>query len=253
MSKPIFIANWKMNLTLKERVVLARQIKDELGQENDKEIVICPPFVSLVQVAEILQDSNIKLGAQDVFWEETGAYTGEISPVILKEINCQYAIVGHSERRQHLGETDEMVNRKVGACLDNGLTPIICIGETLEQRKRNDTATIVHLQLSRALQGIDLVAGEELVIAYEPIWAIGTGQPINPQDAEEVLAVIRQTLVDHYPLTIVNNNIRLIYGGSVEPANSPDFLAVEYLSGFLVGGASLRADQFSEIVKLSFR
>lgn len=252
MVKPIFIANWKMNLTLKERVALAQQIKDDWGKNTDKEIVICPPFISLVQLAEIFKNSHIKLGAQDVFWEETGAYTGEISPLILKEIDCQYVIIGHSERRQYLAETDEMVNKKVAACLDNGLTPIICVGESLEQRQRNDSATVVHWQLNRALEGIELVDNEQLVIAYEPIWAIGTGRPIEPSDAQEILQVIRQTLIDHYPLTIVNNNIRLIYGGSVEPDNCADFSAVDYLAGFLVGGASLKMELFNQIVKLSF-
>jgi len=252
MDKPILIANWKMNLTLKEREDLAQEIKDRLGEEKDKEVVICPPFVSLASIGEIIRDSAIELGAQDVFWEETGAYTGEISPIVLKELACRYVIVGHSERRRFLGETDEMVNKKTAACLENGLTPIVCVGETLEERKRNDTATVVHLQLSRALDGIDLVGKEKLVIAYEPVWAIGTGQPIEPEAAGAVFAVIWQTLIDNYPLTIVNNNIRLVYGGSVEPENAGAFARLEHMKGFLIGGASLDAGEFSRIVKLNF-
>ncbi len=253
MTKPIFIANWKMNLTLKERENLALAVKKELAAEaGGKDIVICPPFVSLASIGEILKGSGIKLGAQDVFWEETGAYTGEISPVILKEINCQYAIVGHSERRQYLGETDEMVNKKTAACLDSGLTPIICVGETLEERRDNRTGAVVHLQVSRALEGIDLVDAEQIIIAYEPVWVIGSGRPISPEDAGEALAVIRQALIDLYPLTIINNNIRLVYGGSIGSDSAREFSELDLMRGFLVGGASLDAKEFCRIVKSNF-
>ncbi len=252
MADPIIIANWKLNLNLAERAALAKQVKRKLGRLKSREIVVCPPFLSLVQTAEIFKGSSIRLGAQDVFWEKTGAYTGEISPEILNDLNCRYAIIGHSERRRHLGETDKMVNQKIAACLENRLTPIVCLGEELEERREGRAENLVLLQLKRALAGIDLVASEELVIAYEPVWAIGSGQPVSSEQAGEMFQFIRRALTDFYPQSIITGNIRLIYGGSVTPENAGNFSRLEFCQGFLVGGASLDADSFTKIAKVNF-
>ena len=252
MKRPICIANWKMNLDLDQRVKLAQQYKKDLGRLQKVEIVICPSFLSLVSVGQAVKDSNIKIGSQDVFWEDSGAYTGEVSPDLLRDLDCEYSIVGHSERRQYLGETDEMVNRKVRACLDNYLTPIICIGETLAQKQMDQTYNVIFQQLSDALNSIEMVNTDQMIIAYEPVWAIGTGQPVSVQDLQPVLELIDQILVDNFPLTIAKNNVRLVYGGSVDAKNAAKFGKLELLNGFLVGGASLKVKTFTSIVKKSY-
>ncbi len=249
MKKPLVIANWKMNLDLKDRLQLAQKYHTELGRLKKVEVVICPSFLSLVSVGQAVKASNLKIGAQDVFWEETGAYTGEESPELLRDLDCQYVILGHSERRQHLGETNEMVNKKAIACLDNDLTPIICVGETLADRQLNETYNVVFSQLDQALANLDMVNTDQLVIAYEPVWAIGTGQVANPDLVEPVLELIEQVLVDHFPLTIVKNNVRLVYGGSVDAENVGQFSQLDLVNGFLVGGASLDIAEFKKIVK----
>src|SRR3989338_6950056 len=249
MPQPILIANWKMNLSLKELENLANDFKKELGGIQDKDIIICPSTVSLITMAGLIGDSYLQLGAQNVFWQDSGAYTGETSPMILKEIGCRYVIVGHSERRQYLNETDEMVNKKVQACLANNLMPILCIGETSETRQEGKTDNVLHRQLISGLDSVNLIDQEQLIIAYEPTWAIGSGLIADPEEVERVFALIRQTLVNLYPLTIVNNNVRIIYGGSVDASNIAGFSEIELLAGFLVGGASLEVGKFKEIVK----
>lgn len=238
-----------MDSELSERLVLAKKLKKDLNRVKNKEVVICPSFISLAKVAEILKGNGIVLGAQDVFWEESGAYTGEVSPLVLKDLNCRYVIVGHSERRAYLGETSEMVNKKAASCLEHGLTPIICLGETLQERQDGQTNNVVFHQLRQALAGIDLVSSEQLVVAYEPVWVIGRGEPALPQQVADAFELIHQTLVDHYPLTIVKNNVRLVYGGSVNSKNAAEFMNLDYLNGFLVGGASLDAKEFIALVK----
>jgi len=249
IKKPIVIANWKMNLSLKQRGDLAFNFKNKIKNIDNKDIVVCPSVISLMQVGEIIRDGDIQLGAQDIFWEETGAYTGEISPAILYDLNCRYAIVGHSERRQYLGETDEMINKKIDACLENNIIPIFCIGETMNERHNNQTDNILLSQIRKGLAGIDVVGEEKIVVAYEPVWAIGSGQVVTPEELERVLKLIRQSLINIYPLTIVNNNVRIIYGGSVNPDNVLGFSKLDLLDGFLVGGASLNVDQFNKIIK----
>lgn len=249
MKKPIIIANWKMNLSLKEREKLALDLKKKNIASRDYDMVVCPSAVSLMQIGSILSGSNIDLGAQDVFWEEAGAYTGEVSPQILKDLNCKYVIVGHSERRKYLGETDEMVNKKVEASIDNGLVPILCVGETRSQRHEGQTDNVIFSQLTKALDKIDLVDGEDIVIAYEPVWAIGSGEIVDPEEVERVLKLIKQVLRDIFPLTIIENNVRMVYGGSVNTDNIDGFSQVKMLDGYLVGGASLDADKFHEIAK----
>jgi triosephosphate isomerase len=249
MKKPIIIANWKMNLSLSEREKLAYAIKEKNVTPQKYDMVICPSSVSLIQIRDVIDGSGIDLGAQDVFWEETGAYTGEISPKILKDLNCKYAIVGHSERRQHLGETDEMINKKVEASIDNGLVPILCVGETRQERHENQTDNVILSQIRQDLKGVEIIGDESLVIAYEPVWAIGSGEVVEPDEIDRVFTLIRQVLIDTYPLTIVENNVRMVYGGSVNPDNVDGFSKLKMLDGFLVGGASLDADKFNKIAK----
>lgn len=249
MVKPIIIANWKMNLAGKEAIRLAGKIKEKTKGIINKEIVICSSFTDLASVGATLRGSGLRLGAQDVFWEDAGAYTGAISPLILKAAGCDYVIVGHSERRQYLGETDEMVNKKVSACLQHGLTPIICVGETFEERQQGETNNIILSQLNRILDKVDLIEDEQVIIAYEPVWVIGSGQAVDPAEADSVFHLIRQTLVDLWPIVIVNQNVRLIYGGSVDADNVSNFARLDLCHGFLVGGASLEADRFVEIIK----
>lgn len=253
MSKPIIIANWKMNLGPKESAALALAIKEKIKNKPDGEIVLCPSFSALSGVKEKISRSRLKLGAQDVFWQVAGSFTGEESSRSLLELGCEYAIIGHSERRQYLGESEIMINKKIAAALAHSLTPVVCVGETLLERQEGRAGYRILSQLEAALQGIEVVAGEELVVAYEPIWSIGTGLPVSAEQAEEIFGLIRQVLLDLYPLTIVNNHVRLIYGGSVNAANASDFKAVGLINGFLVGGASLKANEFSSLVNNFFK
>jgi len=246
--KPIIIANWKMNLSPKEAVGLAREIKAKV-KKSKVEIVICPSFVSLTQVGDILQKTDMVLGAQDAFWDEDGAYTGEVSPRILKEVGCKYIIIGHSERRQNLGETNKMVNKKIDAVIENGLVPVLCIGETFEERQEGQTDNVLYCQLREGLSGVDLVGKEQLVIAYEPIWAIGSGQPVTEEKLDEAIKMIYQGLSDVMPLSVAKEKVRVIYGGSVDDKNVSEFTGVKNLDGFLVGGASLKAGEFLKIIK----
>lgn len=247
MNKPIIIANWKMNLTPQEELNLAKILKKKL-KDAEVTVVACPSFLSLASMGDVLNKSDVLFGSQDVFWKDAGAYTGEVSPKVLKDIGCSYAIVGHSERRQNLIETSEMVNKKVDACLQNRLIPIVCVGETFEDRQNNQTDMVIHHQVLSALAGIDLVPQDRIIIAYEPVWVIGSGQAVNPADADHVSRVIHQTLIDLWPKSIVDNNVQIIYGGSVDENNVDSFSRLPYINGFLVGGASLDADRFVKII-----
>ena len=216
-----------------------------------REIVICAPFTLLSIFTEYgsWRKPYIRIGAQNVHWEPKGAFTGETSVVMLKEAGCYCCIVGHSERRQYLGETDEMVHRKVAAALSAGLVPIICVGETFEQRQTGHQDYALIQQTSRALEGIALTEDQQLIVAYEPVWVIGTGQAINPDQAQTAHQVIRQTLIDLFPLTLVTENIRIIYGGSVDSGNVADFVRLEHTAGVLVGNASLDAGAFAALIR----
>lgn len=250
MSKPIFIANWKMNLSLKETMQLTKEmLKGFKNFRNNFEIVICPAFTALTEVSKLLKRAKIKLGAQDLFWEEKGAYTSNISGKMLKEIGCKYAIVGHSERRQYLNETDEMVRLKIKAALKEDLTPIICVGETFEERQQGQKDYIIIKQVNKALNGIFLSNNQNIVIAYEPVWVIGSGQAVAPEEAEYTNQVIKQTLIDLYNHKKTEQNFRIIYGGSVNGDVIKSFLDQPNINGVLVGGASLKAREFVEIVK----
>lgn len=211
------------------------------------EVVLCPPFTALSTVAELIKGTAIGLGAQDLFWEDEGAYTGEVSPLMLKELGCSYVIIGHSERRQYFGETDETVNKKVKAALSHGLKPIICVGESLQQREAGETNAFVAGQVEKALDGLAPESIPQVVIAYEPIWAIGTGRSSSASDANEVIGMIRQTIAKKFDANLAAQ-VRIQYGGSVKPGNIKEFMGQAEIDGALVGGASLKAEDFFGII-----
>lgn len=245
--KPIIIANWKMKLGLAESVALTKEIKKEA--ELKAEIVICPSFVNLLAVGEILKKSSIRLGGQDCFWEASGAFTGEVSALQLREIGCEFVILGHSERRQYLAETDEMVHQKVKAALSAGLIPIICVGETFEQRQDGAKDYILIQQTTKALEGVSVGQNQRVIVAYEPVWVIGSGQAVAPSEAAAAHQVIYQSLFDLFPSFLVKNNFSVIYGGSVDASNVAEFINLENTAGVLVGGAALKAKDFLAIIQ----
>jgi len=244
---PLIAGNWKMNTTIAEASALVEAMKDRLDIIEGVEKMICPPFISLASIKQLLQGSSIKLGAQNMYFEEKGAYTGEVSPLMLSGI-CEFVILGHSERRQYFGETDEVVNKKVHAALKAGLTPILCLGEKLEEMEARKTEEVVARQVNSALKGIESPQG--LVIAYEPIWAIGTGRAATPEEANITIAVIRKTLSQLYGNGIALET-RILYGGSVTADNIFEFVIQSEIDGALVGGASLKAEEFLSIVEQS--
>jgi triosephosphate isomerase len=245
MRLPIIAGNWKMNTTVEEAVALVRDMLGGLEDIGGVEKVVCPPFISLAEVAPVLEKSSVKLGAQNLHFEEKGAYTGEVSPVMLAGL-CQYVIVGHSERRQYFGETDEIVNRKVKAALKFKLTPIMCVGETLAENEAGKTEEVVTRQVKKGLTGIDKAGG--LVIAYEPIWAIGTGKAATGKQANVTIGLIRRIVRELYGGDVAEG-LRIQYGGSVTPANIVEFISQPEIDGGLVGGASLKAPDFVSIVE----
>ncbi|HOV80552.1 MAG TPA: triose-phosphate isomerase [Bacillota bacterium] len=245
---PFIAGNWKMFKTIPEAVSFVRALKSSLTGLSGVEVAVCPPFTALAPVAEILRGSGIAVGAQDVFWEERGAYTGEVSPLMLKDAGCSCVIIGHSERRQFFGESDEKVNRKVKAALACGLTPIMCVGETLVQRENGITEKVVGEQTEAGLSGLSPEQAAGVVIAYEPVWAIGTGKTASDEDAQQVIAFIRRLVNDLYGFGTAER-IRIQYGGSVKPGNAAGLLARPDIDGALVGGASLEIESFVGIIR----
>lgn len=245
MRKTIVAGNWKMNKTPQEAVALINELKPLLAGA-EAEVVFCPPSVSLAAALEAVKGTNIGIGAQNMYFEESGAYTGEVAPKMLTEMGVKYVILGHSERRQYFAETDEGVNKKVLKALEHGLIPIVCVGESLDQREQGITEDLVRLQTKIALKGVSQEEAKKVVIAYEPIWAIGTGKTASNEQAEEVCAAIRKVLTELYGP--VAEEIRIQYGGSVKPSNAKEIFAMPNIDGGLVGGASLTAD-FAGIVK----
>jgi triosephosphate isomerase len=236
--------NWKMHKTLAEARDLTREIVLGVGRDTPVEVVLAPPYTALAAVAAEIAGSKVLLAAQDTFWEEKGAFTGAIAPGMLADVGCTYVIVGHSERRQHFGDNDEAVNRKVHAVLAAGLRPIMCVGETLGEREDGKTFAVVETQVLNGLAGFPVSEHERLVIAYEPVWAIGTGKTATPDQAQEVHHLIRNLLAD----TLGAADIRILYGGSVTPDNAATLMAEPDLDGALVGGASLKAKSFLGII-----
>jgi triosephosphate isomerase len=247
MRIPLIAGNWKMNTTIAEATTLVWEMLTELNSIENVEKVFCPPFVSLAAVAETLKGSRIKLGAQNMHFAEKGAYTGEVSPPMLAGL-CSYVIVGHSERRQYFNDTDEIVNKKLKAALRYGLTPILCIGEKLEENTAGRTADVVSQQLELALAGIDTTA--DMVIAYEPIWAIGSGKSATSPQANDTIGFIRNKVASILDKEVAGKT-RILYGGSVTADNITEFMQQAEIDGALVGGASLKAEQFISIVKQS--
>lgn len=244
---PIVIGNWKMKLGIPESKELASAIKKI--NLTKAEVVICPSFVSLTEVAKIVKHTDIALGAQDCFWESQGSFTGEVSATYLKEAGCDFVILGHSERRKYLNETDEMVHRKVGMALSAGLVPVVCVGETFEQRHDGSKDYTLIQQTTKALEGVQIGPDQRVIIAYEPVWVIGTGQAIEPEEAALSQQVIRQVLFDLFTPSVVKNNFSVIYGGSVDATNTSQLISLEENDGFLIGAASQSAEEFEAIIK----
>jgi len=235
-----------MNKSVKEAVSLAETVHRELSDQRDVDVILCPPFTALQAVGEVLSEGQIKLSAQNMHWEKDGPYTGEVSPAMLRDLFCRYVILGHSERRSHFGETDEIVNRKASMALESGLEPIICVGESLQQREAEETMDVVEMQVRAALAGLeDQVA--KIILAYEPVWAIGTGLTASPQQAQEVHARIRSVLAGLTEEN-VSQAVRIQYGGSVKLENIVELVEQEDIDGALVGGASLEARTFVQMV-----
>jgi len=245
MRVPMIAGNWKMNTTVSEAVELVNEMRPGLDEIANVDKVICPPFISLATVRELIKGSSIKLGAQNLYFEEKGAYTGEISPLMLADL-CEFVIIGHSERRQYFNETGEIVNKKIRAALRVKLKPILCIGESLEENEAGRTEAVIAGQIRSSLAGIDFVAG--LIIAYEPIWAIGTGKAATGKQANKTIGFIRQNIAKLYNEDLAQE-MRILYGGSVTADNAAEFIDQPEIDGALVGGASLKADQFLSIVK----
>jgi triosephosphate isomerase len=246
--KPFIAGNWKMNKTVLESIDLVKQLKTDLSRVEGVEVAVAPPFTALYAVRKELEGSPIQLAAQNLFWEEKGAFTGEIAPIMLKEVGCHYVILGHSERRQFFGETDETVNRKTRATLKQGLKVIFCIGETLKEREEGKTFAVIERQVTGGLKDISKEEMRSVVVAYEPVWAIGTGKTASPEQAEEVHRFIRKKLEELYSREIAEG-VRIQYGGSVTPENVKGLMGQENIDGALVGGASLKSETFSKIVR----
>jgi triosephosphate isomerase len=245
---PFIAGNWKMNKTVGEALDLIRELKTALSGVKGVEVAVAPPFTALHAVHKELEGSSIRLAAQNLYWEEKGAFTGEISPLMLKEVGCQYVIIGHSERRQFFGESDETVNRRIKAAFAQGLRVIFCIGETLREREETKTFIVIERQVSGGLKGLGDKDLKSMTIAYEPVWAIGTGKTATPEQAEEVHRFIREKMKKLYSQEI-SEEIRIQYGGSVTPENIKGLMSQPDIDGALVGGASLKAESFSKIVR----
>ena len=238
MRRCVFAGNWKMNKTASEAAAVAREVRAGLDrQPTPNEVVVFPPFTALPAVAEALRGSAVALGAQNMHWEREGAFTGEVSPVMLRDVGCTFVILGHSERRHIFGETDEGVGRKARAAVDQGLTPIVCVGETLAERESSRTLEVVERQVERALRPLAPAEVARMVVSYEPVWAIGTGKTATPEQAREAHAEIKSLL-----------DVPVLYGGSANPGNTPGLMAQGDIDGLLVGGASLKADSFLAMV-----
>ena len=246
--KPLIAANWKMYKTVAEAISFVKSVQEETGPCTDREVVIAPAYTALKAVRGILKQQGYGLAAQNCHWEENGAFTGEISPIMLKDLGCEYVIVGHSERRQLFGETDETVRLKVGSVFKAGMTPVVCVGEVLDQREQGKTFEVVAGQIEKALSGLIRLQAERLVIAYEPVWAIGTGRTATPGQAQEVHAFIRERIASLFNKG-VEKKARILYGGSVKPSNIDELMAEPDVDGALVGGASLEVGSFKRLVQ----
>jgi triosephosphate isomerase len=247
MRKKVIAGNWKMNMNLHQSQKLVSEIINGLEKDTKAEVIVCPPFTSLNEVNFLLKDTPVKLGAQNMYYEESGAYTAEISADMLKSVGCEYVILGHSERRVIFNESDELINKKIKTALLKELKPIFCIGELLEQREKGETTQVVSRQIEKGLEGITTEQMKNVIIAYEPVWAIGTGKTATPGQAQEVHSFIRELVSKKFSATVAENLI-VQYGGSVKPDNSGELLSQKDIDGALVGGACLKADSFLSII-----
>lgn len=248
MRQQIIAGNWKMHTNLAEATILVEGLKQALSESTtDREVVVCPPFTGLSTVCDLAEDTAIRVGAQNMHYEEKGAFTGEVSPVMVADLGCHYVILGHSERRQYFGETDELINKKIKAAFQNDIVPILCVGESLEQREANDTQAFIDSQLEAGL--VDLTAEQigQMVIAYEPIWAIGTGKTATAEQAGEVCTAIRSKVNALFGQEAADA-VRIQYGGSVKGSNAKEILSQPDIDGALVGGASLKVEDFMAII-----
>ncbi|MFP4667203.1 MAG: triose-phosphate isomerase [Desulfosalsimonas sp.] len=246
--RPLIAGNWKMHKTCTEAEDTARELVEKVSDVSGVDIMIAPPATALAPVFPIIRDTPVELGGQDIFWEKEGAYTGEVSGPMLVSAGCRYVIIGHSERRLFFGETDESVNRKIKAAKDVGLIPVICVGESESERDAEKTFSVLDKQMENGLQGFSVDLFEGSVIAYEPVWAIGTGRTATPQQAQEVHSRLRSFLKERFGRE-TSERTRIVYGGSVKPENISELMALEDIDGALVGGASLKPDTFSKIIK----
>jgi len=245
-TKKLVIANWKMKLNHQQSIDLAKQLVRQYKSNDNLEVVICPNFASLQAVGEIIKNSNFKLGAQDVFYHDIGSYTGEISPAVLAELGCGYVVVGHSERRK-LGESDDDINRKVQAIVKNDMVPVICVGETFEEFQEHKTDVVIIQQVTKALEDIKLRPGQKLVLAYEPVWVVGSGQAVEHNVVEHIVQIILYTAIDLDPQ--LADKFTVIYGGSVDAANVNDFIIGNLSTGVIVGTESLKLKSFIDILE----
>lgn len=248
MRKITIAGNWKLNKTPSETVALIEALKSEVKDVSTVNMIVCPPFTSLTEAAKILKGINIALGAQNVYWEDAGAFTGEVSAPMLKDAGVSYVIIGHSERRQYFGETNDTVNKRTKKALEHGLSAIVCVGETLEDREAGKTFDVVKDHVTGSLAGLSNDNMTKVIIAYEPVWAIGTGKTATPEQAQEVHQYIREVLKDMFNDDVANNTI-IQYGGSMKPENAAELLGQPDIDGGLIGGASLKADAFAAIIK----
>ena len=247
MRRKVIAGNWKMNLNLHQSQKLVSEILNGLGRDNKAEVIVCPPFTSLNEVSTLLKGTQVKLGAQNMYFEESGAYTGEVSADMLKSVGCEYVILGHSERRVIFNEPDELINKKIKSAISKQLKPIFCVGELLEQRESGKTMEVVSRQVEKGLNGVSAEQMKNIIIAYEPVWAIGTGKTATPQQAQEVHLFIRELVAKIFSVPITENLI-IQYGGSVKPDNSSELFSQKDIDGALVGGACLKADFFLSII-----
>ena len=250
MRKIIIAGNWKMNKTPLEAIELVNLLKRELSDISEVDVVVCPPFLAVSDVHDALTESNIGLGVQNMYWEDAGAFTGEVSAPMIKAAGAQYVIIGHSERRQFFSETNESVNKKVKAALKHKLIPIVCVGELLDEREAGKTFSVIKTQCDGSLADLSEKDMQKVIIAYEPVWAIGTGRTATPDQAEEVHKYMRGLLEKKYNQDLANA-VRIQYGGSVKPENTAELMSQPDIDGALVGGASLQSDSFVQIVKQS--
>jgi triosephosphate isomerase len=245
------VGNWKMNLSHKQAITLAKTLVSNVKNKADVVPIICPSAISLQAVAEIIKGSFLQLGAQDCFWEESGAFTGMTSPQFLVDLGCRYVIIGHSERRQYLAESDDMINKKIAKARQVGLTPIVCVGETFEQRRNNVKDAVVSQQVISALTGVSAFIKLPIIIAYEPVWVIGSGQAVTAEEADHTAAIIRNAVREVLPDEFCQEYVHTIYGGSVSANNFANFLAQKNINGGLIGSASLIADDYCSLVNLA--